>query len=595
MKRILGISAYYHDAAACLIEDGVIVSAAQEERFTRIKQDDAFPIKAIEYCLDSMSEKGGTLDAVVFYEKPIDHFARILDMHLCIAPRGLGAFLKAMPEWALRKLWVKYQITNDLEKLGLTNKTEIFFTEHHESHAASAFYPSPFEDAAIVTLDGVGEWPTMTIGTGEGNTITNLREHNFPHSIGLLYSAFTYYLGFTVNSDEYKIMGLAPYGEPKYVDRIFDDLVKLNDDGSFLLNMKYFNFLGGLTMTNSAFDTLFEEPVRTAESDITQHTMDIARSIQDAIEIIIFKIVQHAHKLTGKENLCLAGGVALNCVANGKLLKEGPFKNIWVAPAAGDAGGAIGAALSAWYNIYEGVRDADGNTDQMQGSFLGPEYSDDEIETFLSGENASYEKIASGQRAEAIASALTDGKIIGLFQGRMEFGPRALGHRSIIADPRVVDMQRRINQKIKFRESFRPFAPAVLEECCAEYFDLDYPSPYMLFTAPVTKAMRTEEDPDNASESLPDRLARQRSSIPGVTHVDYSARIQTVAESVNPEFHEILQAFHKKTGCGVLINTSFNVRGEPIVCTPRDAYNCFMKTDMDVLVLESFVLRKDSE
>ncbi len=590
--NILGISAYYHDAAACLVRDGVIVAAAQEERFTRQKHDESFPVNAIRHCLESIEGSRDTLDAVAFYDKPIDKFVRILKTHFSVAPRGLGSFMKAMPEWARRKLWIPYEIRSALAELGFAEIEHIYFTEHHESHAASAFFPSPFPEAGIVTIDGVGEWATTTIGQGTGNQIAILKEQNFPHSLGLLYSALTYYTGFTVNSDEYKVMGLAPYGSPRFTERILDELVSLHEDGSFFLNMKYFNYLGGLTMTNQAFDDLFEGPVREPETDITQHTMDVARSIQEATQEIVGRIVRHTHSLTQQDNLCLAGGVALNCVSNGKLLREGPFKSIWVAPAAGDAGGAVGAALAVWHQILDNPRSADGAADAMHGCYLGPQFTDEEIETFLRKENCNYTKLDDAEWAETIAELLANGGVVGLFQGRMEFGPRALGNRSILADPRAPEMQSTINLRIKFRESFRPFAPAVLDECRSEYFDVDRESPYLLFSAPVAEAHRTNSPPDDSALTLRERLAIVRSDIPAVTHLDYSARLQTVSEKANPSFHRLLKAFRARTGCGVLINTSMNVRGEPIVCTPEDAYGCFMKTGMDHLVLQTYLVSK---
>lgn len=592
MSRILGISAYYHDAAACLIEDGRIVAAAQEERFTRRKHDDSFPINAIRYCLEGGHAGGRHLDAVAFYDKPIDKFVRILVTHFGVAPRGLSMFLKAMPQWALRKLWVRSDIQNALSSLKVDPLPPVYFAEHHESHAASAFFPSPYREAAIVTMDGVGEWPTTTIGSGEGTRIKILKEQNFPHSLGLLYSAFTYYLGFTVNSDEYKVMGLAPYGTPRYKDRILDTLVRMYPDGSFSLNMDYFNYLGGLTMTNAAFDELFEGPVRASEAELTRHSMDVARSIQEATEEIVLSIVQHAWDTTKLDNLCLAGGVALNCVANGRLLKQGPFKSIWIAPAAGDAGGAVGSALAVAHHVFDTPRETNTDQDGMSGAYLGPVYENDAIEEFLRAENCPYQLLQADDWAKTIAELVDQGLVIGLFHGRMEFGPRALGNRSIIADARNPEMQSRINRKIKFRESFRPFAPAVLEEHCSEYFDLDTRSPYMLLTAPVAAEHRTAEAPDDPDRSLGDRLARVRSDIPAVTHIDYSARIQTVSRATNPAFHAIISAFREKTGCAVIVNTSFNVRGEPIVCTPKDAYHCFMKTEMDCLVLQNCLIQK---
>jgi carbamoyltransferase len=499
-----------------------------------------------------------------------------------------------MPQWMRKNLWVGMEISERLSDLGFDVPESILFTEHHESHAASAFFPSPFRDAAIVTLDGVGEWPTAVIGVGEGHRIKLLKEHNFPHSVGLLYSAFTYYTGFKVNSDEYKMMGLAPYGKPRYADRILEHLVSLNPDGSFALNMRYFNYLGGLTMINRAFEELFEAPAREPESSITQHTMDVARSIQHVTEEIVRRIVDHAHQITGKNQLCLAGGVALNCVANGKLLRQGPFESVWVAPAANDAGGALGAALTAWHHVYDKPRNADGISDGMQGCYLGPEFSPQQIEAFLRSEGCPYEKLSDAQWAARIADLLSKGRIVAMFKGRMEFGPRALGNRSILADARTFDAPARINKRIKFRESFRPFAPAVLEEFVGEYFDLVQPSPYMLFTADVVPQRRTPHAPDDPTAPLQARLARIRSDIPGVTHLDYSARVQTVSKGRSPSFHALLRAFYQLTGCPVLINTSLNVRGEPIVCRPEEAYRCFMKTGIDHLVLDCYLISKSS-
>ncbi|MBN1653183.1 MAG: carbamoyltransferase [Deltaproteobacteria bacterium] len=590
--NILGISSYYHDSAACLVRDGEVVAAVQEERFTRKKHDESFPRNAIRYCLQSQGVARGGIGAVVFYDKPIDKFVRILKTHFAMAPMSLKAFLVTMPKWVRKNLWVGLEISEVLTDLGYEVPESILFTEHHESHAASAFFPSPFREAAIVTLDGVGEWPTATIGVGEDNRITLLKEHNFPHSVGLLYTAFTYYTGFKVNSDEYKMMGLAPYGKPRYARRILDHVVSLNPDGSFRLNMRYFNYLGGLTMTNQAFHDLFEAPPRRPESPITQHTMDVARSIQGVTEEIAQRIVGYAHQITGKDRLCLAGGVALNCVANGKLLSQGPFREVWVAPAAHDAGAALGAALTVWHQLQNRPRQADGVNDTMKGCYLGPEFSPQEIETFLRGEGCDYEVLQAEDWALRIARLLANGRIVALFQGRMEFGPRALGNRSILADPRAVDAPARINKRIKFRESFRPFAPAVLEEFANEYFDLIQPSPYMLFTARIVPERRSAAEPDDPAASLQERLARERSDIPAVTHLDYSARVQTVSQKRNPKFHQILCAFHQLTGCAVLINTSLNVRGEPIVCRPQEAYRCFMKTGIDHLVLDCYLLTK---
>jgi len=592
--NILGISAYYHDAAACLVRDGEIVAAAQEERFTRKKHDPSFPRHAVRFCLEAGEIERTQLDAVVFYDKPIDKFARILETYFSVAPRGLRSFLKAVPEWVQRKLWIPHEIDSYLRELGVTPPDEILFSEHHEAHAASAFFPSPFTNAAILTMDGVGEWPTSSISLGEGNRITILEEQNFPHSLGLMYSAFTYYTGFRVNSGEYKLMGLAPYGQPRYVDRILTHIVALREDGSFRLNMRYFNYLSGLTMTNSAFADLFEGPPRQPDSEITQHTMDVARSVQEVTEEIVSRTARHVHDVTGKTNLCLAGGVALNCVANGRLLREGPFENIWIQPAAGDAGGAVGAALTLWHQVLGNPRRTDNGRDGMSGAYLGPSFNDENVETFLKSQNVEYRKLSEEDWARSIAQRLAEGNVIGLLQGRMEFGPRALGNRSILGDPRVADMQSRMNRLIKFRESFRPFAPAVLEEYANERFEIDRPSPYMLFTVPVAELHRTDIEPDDPGMPIQERLARVRSDMPAITHLDNSARLQTVSKKTNPRFHALLGAFHHLTGCPVLINTSFNVRGEPIVCTPADAYQCFMRTGIDDLVIESFLVSKKS-
>jgi carbamoyltransferase len=591
--KVLGISAYYHDAAACLVRDGEIAAAAQEERFTRKKHDESFPRNAIRYCLESGGGDAGEIDAVVFYDKPIDKFVRILTTHFSVAPSGLRAFLKAIPRWGRRNLWVRYEIERTLEDMGVT-PPPLYFTEHHEAHAASAFFPSPFESAATVTLDGVGEWPTTTIGFGEGSSLRLLREQNFPHSLGLLYSAFTYYLGFTVNADEYKVMGLAPYGRPRFVERILERLLSLNEDGSFFLNMDCFDYLGGLKMTNRAFEQLFDAPVRRPDSKLTQHHADVARSLQAVTEEVVGRIAREAHRLTGSRNLCLAGGVALNCVANGKLLEASPFDSIWVAPAAHDAGGALGAALLAWYQVLGNERATDGTRDAMAGSYLGPGYSNDDIEAFLRGEGCVYTRLDDTEWAPTVARLIADGGIVGLFRGRLEFGPRALGNRSIVADPRSPEVPARINRQVKFREPFRPFAPAVLEECGEEYFDLRGHSPYMLFAVPVSEAHRTDIEPDDPAADLPERLARPRSDIPAVTHVDYSARVQTVSRATNPGFHELISAFREITGCAVLVNTSLNVRGEPTVCTPLEAYRCFLKTGLDHLVMGSYLLSKSA-
>ncbi|HPG00365.1 MAG TPA: carbamoyltransferase [Kiritimatiellia bacterium] len=592
--NILGISAFYHDSAAALIRDGKIVAAAQEERFTRKKHDANFPVNAVKYCLAEAGIHARELDAVAFYDKPISKFNRILQTYFSVAPGGLRSFMMAVPMWLRQKLWIPLEIEEALAACGVESPTTLYFPEHHESHAASAFYPSPFKSAAILTIDGVGEWATSCIGRGKDNHIEILGDLYFPHSLGLLYSAFTYFTGFRVNSGEYKLMGLAPYGEPKYADIIRKELIDLREDGSFRLNMKYFGYLDGLTMTNQRFAELFGGPPRKAESDITQREMDIAASIQKVTEEIVLRMARHVQQLTGEENLCLAGGVALNCVANGRLLREGPFKNIWIQPAAGDAGGAIGAALLVWHLVQNQPRQTDGVHDSMQGAFLGPSFEDDEIKAFLDARGYPATKLAPDQWGREIARLIEEENVIGLNQGRMEFGPRALGGRSIIGDARSPKMQSIMNLKIKYRESFRPFAPACLEEKVSEYFELDRPSPYMLLVAQVNrkrcKGMET-------AKALPlrERINQVRSDIPAITHVDYSARVQTVDKANNPRFHDIIKAFEERTGYGVIINTSFNVRGEPIVCTPEDAYRCFMRTEMDYLVLGPYLLDKKQQ
>ncbi len=586
--NILGISAYYHDSAACLIRDGEIMAAAQEERFTRKKHDFRFPHHAIQYCLEEGKIKAGDLDYVVFYDKPFLKFERLLLTYLAYAPRGLKSFLMAMPLWLKQKLWIKDLIATELDFDG-----KILFPEHHESHAASAFYPSPFKEAAILTIDGVGEWATASYGIGRDNKIEILAELQFPHSLGLLYSAFTYFTGFKVNSGEYKLMGLAPYGEPKYVDLIYNELIDLKEDGSFRMNMKYFNYCAGLTMTNDRFARLFGGPPRKPETTITQREMDLARSIQVVTEEIMLRMARHVYKETGMKHLVLAGGVALNCVANGRILREGPFEDIWIQPAAGDAGGALGAALYVWYQYLENPRKADNKTDFQKGSYLGPAFSNEEIEQFLRDENIPSKKLSDAELISATADLIASGKVVGWFQGRMEFGPRALGSRSILGDARSPEMQSVMNLKIKFRESFRPFAPSVLEEHVSEYFEIDRPSPYMLLVAQVRKD-KCIESQDGHVTGL-DKLKVQRSVIPAVTHVDYSARLQTVHSGTNPLYHALINAFYQKTGCPVIINTSFNVRGEPIVCTPKDAYLCFMRTNMDYLVMGNFLLDKTQQ
>jgi carbamoyltransferase len=592
--NVLGISAFYHDSAAALVQDGRIVAAAQEERFTRKKHDQRFPESAIAYCLEAGGVGPNDLDTVVYYDKPLTTFGRLLRTYFRVGLGGLRTFQPAMQIWTRQKLWIPYQIERGLRDLGYRMPGDLFFTEHHESHAASAFYPSPFASAAVLTFDGVGEWATSSIGVGQGNRLELLRQMNFPHSIGLLYSAFTHYCGFKVNSGEYKLMGLAPYGEPRYVNRILDNLVEVRDDGSFRLNMKYFGFLGGDIMTNSRFERLFGAPARTPEAAITGRDMDLARSIQVVLEDIVLRMARHAHELTGQRDACLAGGVALNCVANGRLLREGPFERIWLQPAAGDAGGALGAALYAWHHIGDHPRVTDDRTDAMAGAYLGPQYPDDEIESYLRLNGYPFERFDDRSVwAKRIAHAIADGKVVGLFIGRMEFGPRALGHRSIIGDARSADMQSIMNLKIKYRESFRPFAPSVLAERASEFFDIDTESPYMLLVAPVRDSLRRAPVGDRRErDDLRTWVNEVRSDIPAVTHVDYSARVQTVSPRQCADYSAVLEAFDELTGCPVIINTSFNVRGEPIVNTPVDAYRCFMRTEMDELVLGSFVLDK---
>jgi carbamoyltransferase len=598
---ILGISAYYHDSAACLVRDGEIVAAAQEERFTRRKHDHRFPSRAVEFCLKHAGITAGELGYVAFYDKPLLKFERLLETYLDYAPHGLRSFLLAMPLWLREKLWIREQVSKDAGFDG-----QVLFTEHHESHAASAFFPSPFESAAVLTIDGVGEWATSSFGYGRGNELHLSAELHFPHSLGLLYSAFTYYTGFKVNSGEYKVMGLAPYGEPRYVRAILEELVDLRADGSLRLNMKYFNFAAGLTMTSPEFDRLFGGPPRKAEGEITQREMDLARSVQEVTEEAMLRMARHAYKQTGEKNLCLAGGVALNCVGNGRILREGPFENIWIQPAAGDAGGSLGAALSVWHqylgnerNVAAAARNrpsgAVHSADGMRGSFLGPEFTNDEIEEFLLTSGARYRRVERAELAATVARELSAERVVGWFQGRMEFGPRALGARSILGDPRSPRMQSQMNLKIKFRESFRPFAPSVLRERVQEYFELDADSPYMLLVAPVRRQLRRELTDDEEKLFGVEKLNVPRSNIPAVTHVDYSARVQTVRREENPAFYDLLATFERLTGCAVLVNTSFNVRGEPIVCTPSEAYTCFMRTEMDCLVLGDFVLLKSEQ
>jgi carbamoyltransferase len=594
--RILGLSCFYHDAAACLVEDGIIIAAAEEERFTRKKHDAAFPRNAVRYCLaEAGVEPGGRIDAVAFYDKPLLKFQRIVETYFAIAPRGLRSFLHSLPVWTKEKLWTEPAITDALAELRVEVTEPLRFLEHHESHAASAFYPSPFQDAAVVTLDGVGEWATATIGVGEGDKLELVEELDFPHSLGLLYSAFTYFTGFRVNSGEYKLMGLAPYGTGRYTKTILDHLLDLKDDGSFRLNLPYFGYLDGLTMTNARFADLFGGPPRAAESPVTRREQDLARSIQEVTEEIVLRIARHARKLTGKPRVCMAGGVALNCVANGRLLREGLFDDIWVQPAAGDSGGALGAALRVWHGVKRQPRKVDGRHDAMQGALLGPEFDDSDIREYLTTRGYPFEELSPEIAPDRIAGLIENEKVIGLCQGRMEFGPRALGNRSIIADARSPRMQSVVNLKVKFRESFRPFAPAVLEERVSDYFELDRPSPYMLLVAPVKTDRRLPPGEHDADLPVMEWVNKPRSDVPAITHVDYSARVQTVSKDVNPRFYALLKAFERRTGCGLVINTSFNVRGEPIVCTPEDAYRCFMTSAIDYLVLGSFLLDRQNQ
>ena len=587
---ILGISAFYHDSAACLLRDGEIVAAAQEERFSRKKGDADFPRTAVAYCL---SEAGITLEDLThvgFYDKPVLKFERILETYLATAPRGFASFLRAGPLWIKEKL---YQDKAVKDALGW--KGPVLYAEHHESHAASAFVPSPFEDAAILTMDGVGEWATATMGVGHGNDFEILKELHWPDSLGLVYSAFTYYTGFRVNSGEYKVMGLAPYGSPKYVDLILRELIDLRDDGSFTLNQKYFNYLTGLTMTSEAFDELFGGPPRVPESRLTQKEMDLARSVQEVCEEVMLRMARSLHEETGQPNLCLAGGVALNCVGNGRLLREGPFENIWIQPAAGDAGGALGVAQLIWHRHEGKPRRVVPGRDSMKGAYLGPSFTPDEIEAFLRSQGAVYDRYVPEDLIREVASLLARENVVGWFDGRMEFGPRALGCRSILADPRSPRMQAQLNIKIKFREGFRPFAPSVLRERVGDYFELDRESPYMLLVAPVRRERQIPMTEDQRRIWGIDQLNIPRSDIPAVTHIDYSARIQTVDAITNPNYHALIREFDRQTGCAVLVNTSFNVRGEPIVCTPADAYRCFMRTNIDYLVLGSFLLAKEGQ
>ncbi|MEG4022069.1 carbamoyltransferase [Microcoleus sp. S13C4] len=640
--NILGISAYYHDSAAALIRDGEIIAAAQEERFSRKKHDARFPKNAIAYCLKEANIDLRELDRIVFYDKPLVKFERLLETYLAYAPQGFRSFLTAMPIWLKEKLYLKTMLKRDLAEIGncKTNKLpSLLFTEHHQSHAASAFFPSPFQKAAVLCLDGVGEWATTSVWLGDGNELTPQWEIDFPHSLGLLYSAFTYYTGFKVNSGEYKLMGLAPYGEPKYVDKILNYLIDLKDDGTFRLNMDYFNYTVGLTMTNKKFDELFEGPPRQAEGKLTQREMDIAASIQVVTEEVVLRLCRTVKKELDVDYLCLAGGVALNCVANGRILREGIFKDIWIQPAAGDAGGALGAALAIWYQYCEQTRIVPDDRllandlkeqrtsaittneeertsvvtknqamatvaksvahltchDQMRGSYLGPRFTDAEILEYLDAVQASYHRLDDAELMPQLAEILEQGNVVGWFQGRMEFGPRALGGRSIIGDPRSAKMQSVMNLKIKYRESFRPFAPSILAERVADYFEIDHSSPYMLLVAPVKASLRIPMTPEQEQLFGIEKLNIPRSEIPAVTHVDYSARIQTVHKETNPRYYDLISHFEKRSGCSIVVNTSFNVRGEPIVCTPEDAYRCFMRTEMDYLVLENYLLPKSEQ
>jgi carbamoyltransferase len=596
--HILGISAYYHDSAACLLRDGEIIAAAQEERFTRKKHDARFPCFAIQYCLEEAGIEGREIDNVVFYEKPFVKFERLLETYLAFAPKGFTSFAKAMPVWIKDKLFQKSALIKELKSTldrDVKWNERLLFSEHHLSHAASAYYPSPFDSAAVLTLDGVGEWTTSSLAIGKGNDLKVLKEIHFPHSLGLLYSAFTYYTGFKVNSGEYKVMGLAPYGKPIYANLIKEKLITVADDGSFQLDMSYFDYATGLTMTNKKFDALFGGPPRTLETELTQREMDLAASVQKVTEDIVLELARGIAEETGERNLCLAGGVALNCVANGILLREKIFDNIWIQPAAGDAGGALGAALSTWYLHHKKERITSKERDMMKGSYLGPEFTDKEIETELTACGAKFKKLLESEMIEEVASALADEKAVGWMQGRMEFGPRALGGRSIIADPRSPVMQKQLNLKVKYRESFRPFAPSVLREDVGKWFEHETDSPYMLLVADVQNDKRLAMTKEEKALFGIDKLNVPRSSVPAVTHVDYSARIQTVHADTNHRYHAVISKFKEKTGCPLVVNTSFNVRGEPIICTPTDAFKCFMGTEMDVLSVGNYVLYKEQQ
>lgn len=584
---ILGISCYYHDAAAALVRDGHLIAAAQEERFTRKKHDSGFPEQAIAYCLKQAGCTMSDVDIVSFYDKPFQKFERLLESYLMYAPLGLRSAWKGIPIWIKDKLWISEHIRSQLNYTG-----KLIYPEHHQSHAASAFFPSPYRESAILTMDGVGEWATSSLSHGKDNQIEMLAEQHFPHSLGLLYSAFTYYTGFRVNSGEYKLMGLAPYGQPRYAERIYEHLIDLKEDGSFRMNQRYFNYSAGLTMTSRRFNQLFEGAPRRPESPITQREMDLAASVQKVTEEIVYRSARYAQQRTGSRNLCLAGGVALNCVANGKLLKSGLFDQIWVQPSSGDAGGALGAALFGWHQYLGKERNADNVTDFMAGSYLGPDFDDAAIERALNESGMVYARMSDETLFDEVAKRISEDQVVGWFQGRMEFGPRALGNRSILGDPRSPNMQKKLNVKIKFRESFRPFAPSVLAEKTSEFFDIESDSPYMLMVAPVHPARLK---PVGQPAAGFDKLYQLRSELPAITHVDNSARIQTVHRATNPRYYRLIEAFERRSGVPVLINTSFNVRGEPIVCTPNDAIRCFMRTHMDVLVLGNFVLQKTDQ
>lgn len=597
---ILGISAFYHDSAAAIIRDGEIIAAAQEERFTRKKNDADFPINAAKFCLDAANVNFDDVDYIAFYDKPLLTFDRLLETYLAYAPKGFMSFAKAIPVWVKEKLLQKKLIIDGLNGLdrGIITEDGILFGYHHHSHAAAAYYPSPFDDAAIVIMDGVGEWATTSIGTGKGRDIHLEREVRFPHSLGMLYSAFTYYLGFKVNDGEYKVMGLAPYGEPKYADIIRDKILDTKPDGSFRLDMSYFNYATGLTMTNKKFANLFGQPRRESADPMTQFHMDIARSVQVVVEDLVMGVCQEAYRISGSKNLCLAGGVALNCVANGRILREGPFENIWIQPASGDAGSALGVALAVENTMSEGAARTPTRVnghDAMQGSYLGPDYTEDQIRTELDAVGATYTLVDDKQLYKDVSETLANDQVVGWFQGKMEFGPRALGNRSILGNPASSTMQKTLNLKIKYRESFRPFAPAVLREDVSKYFELNSDSPYMLIVAPVREEHHASLDTDDKNRTGLDRLDVVRSTLPAITHVDYSARVQTVTADSNKRFYDLIQAFKERTGTGVLVNTSFNVRDEPVVCSPLDAYRCFMATEMDVLAIGNFILRKPEQ